>query len=95
MTEKEQLWYLVNEVLNGSYDVKTFCSEFSKIYNLETDYDQLSEEENFEYGNLCEMADRFSDNEEELIIPNMYYSTEKILGQAQRVKQALEKLMIQ
>lgn len=94
MTGKEQLRYLVNGVLNGSYDVKTFCSEFSKIYNLEIDYDQLSEEENIEYEHLCEMTDRFSDDDEELKIPNMYYSTEKILDKAQQVKQALEKLEI-
>ena len=26
MTEKEQLWYLINGVLNDTYDIKTFCS---------------------------------------------------------------------
>ena len=43
MTEKEQLYYLINGVLDGSYQVKIFCSEFTRIYDLEVDYEQLSE----------------------------------------------------
>ena len=90
MTEKEQLWYLINRVLNGTYDIKAFCSEFTRIYNLEVDYEQLSEKENNEFGDLCEMAERFSDDDYELKIPNMYYSKEQILDKARYVKQELE-----
>ena len=43
MTEKEQLYYLINGVLDGSYQVKTFCSEFTRVYDLEVDYEQFSE----------------------------------------------------
>lgn len=89
MAEKEQLYYLINGVLNGSYQVKTFCNEFTRVYDLEIDYDELSELENDEFGDLCEMAGRFSDDEEELKIPNMYYSEEDILNKAKYVKQVL------
>lgn len=89
MTEKEQLWYLIDGLLNGLYDIKTFCSEFTRIYDLEIDYDLLSEQENIEFGYLCEMAGRFSDDQEELKIPNMYYSKENILDKAKDVKQKL------
>jgi hypothetical protein len=90
MTEKEQLWYLINGVLNDTYDIKTFCSEFTRIYDLEVDYEQLSEQENSEFGDLCEMAGRFSDDDDELKIPNMFFSEESILNKAQYVKQLLE-----
>lgn len=90
MTEKEQLWYLINGVLNDSYDIKAFCSEFTRIYGLEVDYEQLSEQENSEFEDLREMAGRFSDDEEELKIPNMYYSKKNILDKARYVKQELE-----
>ena len=90
MTEKEQLWYLINGVLNDTYDIKTFCSEFTRIHDLEVDYEQLSEQENSEFGDLCEMAGRFSDDDDELKIPNMYYSKENILEKARYVKQKLE-----
>lgn len=46
MIVKEQLWYLINGVLDGSYEVKTFCDEFYRIYNFETDESQLTEQEN-------------------------------------------------
>ena len=52
MTEKEQLWYLINGVLNNTYDIKTFCFEFTRIYDLEVDYEQLSEQENSEFGDF-------------------------------------------
>ena len=90
MTEKEQLYYLITGVLNGLYQVKTFCTEFTRVYDLEVDYEQLSEIENAEFGDLCEMAGRFSDDEEELKIPNMFYSKEEILNKAKYVKRVLE-----
>ena len=90
MTEKEQLWYLINGVLNDTYDIKTFCSEFTRIYDLEVDYEQLSEQENSEFGDLCEMAGRFLDDDDQVKNPNMYYSKGKILEKARYVKQKLE-----
>ena len=62
MTEKESLWYLINELLNGSYSVNIFCNEFTRIYDLEVDYDELSLNENYEFSKLCEMTGRFSDD---------------------------------
>ena len=93
MTEKEQLWYLINGVLDGSYDIKTFCLEFTRIYDLEVDYDKLSEQENSEFGDLCGMAGRFSDDEEELKIPQMYYSGDQILDKVRNLKRKLQNNM--
>ena len=89
MTEKEQLWYLINGLLNNTYDTKVFCMEFTRIYNLEVDYEELSEQENMEFIDLSEMAGRFSDNEDELKIPNMYYSEDDILSKVKHVKSVL------
>ena len=91
MTEKEQLWYLINGLLDGSYDIKSFCSEFTRIYDLEVDYDQLTELENNEFEELCEMAGRFSDDEEELKIPHMYVSEEEIIERVKCLKQKILK----
>ena len=85
MTEKEQLWYLINGLLNNSYDIRIFCSEFTRIYDLEADYEQLTEQENNEFRDLSEMAGRFSDDEAELKIPNMYYSKENILDKVRYI----------
>ena len=78
MNEKQQLWYLINGLLDGSYEIKIFCSEFSRIYDLEVDYDELSQQENIEFGDLCDMCSRFSDSADELQIPNMYFSEEQV-----------------
>lgn len=90
MSTKEQLWYLINGLLDGSYEIKTFCSEFVRIYNLETDYRLLSADENCKFNDLCEMAERFSDDEDELKIPNMYFSEEKIMKRAEHIKKILK-----
>lgn len=79
MSEKEKLQYLVNGLLSGSYAIETFCDEFTRIYNLELDYDTLTNEENVLLGELAEMAGRFSDDADELMIPNMYCSKAEII----------------
>lgn len=89
MNEKQQLWYLMDGLLNDSYQIKTFCSEFSRIYDLEVDYEELSQEENEEFGDLCDMCSRFSDNVNELQIPNMYFSEEQVRN---KVKDISEKI---
>lgn len=89
MTEKEKLYYLINGVLNGSYQIEVFCNEFTRIYNLEVDYSQLSKEENIEFSDLSDMAGRFSDNEENLKIPNMFFSKEDIWKKVAYVKKVL------
>ena len=86
MTAREQLWYLINGVLTGSYEVKTFCDEFYRIYNFETDKAELTERENKEFRELFEMAARFSDFEEDLKLPNVFYSGEEILQKVREVQ---------
>ena len=63
---------MINGLNNNEYDIKTFCSEFTRIFDLELDYTELTSEESKEFYELCEMAGRFSDDKEELLIPNMY-----------------------
>lgn len=91
MSEKEELLYLINGLLEGTYTIKTFCSEFTRIYDLEIDYDVLTDEEYKEFGDLCTMAGRFSDDSEELKIPNMYFSESEIICRAKAIKKKLNK----
>lgn len=89
MSQKEELWYLINGLLEGTYTIQTFCSEFTRIYDLEIDYDVLTDEENKEFGDLCEMAGRFSDDLKELKIPNMYFSESEIICRVKAIKKKL------
>ena len=89
MSNREKLWNLINGLLNASYIPKSFCDAFSRIYDLEIDYDTLSEEEKCEFRDLSEMAGRFSDDAEELKIPHMYFSASEIINKAKHIKEKL------
>lgn len=90
MKGKEQLHYLVDQFCNGSYTVNDFCSEFTRIFDLETDYQDLSPKEYQCFHELSDMASRFSDDEYELKIPNMYFSELEILNKTKHVKKILD-----
>ena len=90
MKHKEQLWYLIEGVLNGAYDVQIFCDEFTRIYDLEIDYDELSQKEKTIYGELSEMAGRFSNTEEKLGGVNVYFNEKEILDKVKEVKDLLK-----
>ena len=49
-----------------------------KIFDLEIDYDELSEKEYTVFRNLSDMSGRFSDSEEDLKLPNVYYNEMQI-----------------
>ena len=78
MTYKEQLWYLINGLRDGSYNAEDFCSEFTRIFDLEIDYETLSEQEEIEFSELSDMTARFSDDLEMLSIPNVYFNENQI-----------------
>ncbi len=85
MSQKEQLLYLIEGLLNKSYAVDIFCNEFTRIYNLEINYDDLTEKENQYFGELCEISARFSNNKEDMKIPKIYSSEEEIVTKAKDI----------
>ena len=91
MKEKEQLWYLINNLIEGKYTINVFCNEFTRIYDLEVDYNKLSDDENLLFSELSSMTSRFSDNKEDLKIPNMYYSENDILKKVKEIKEILKR----
>lgn len=90
MCDREQLWYLINGLLKGTYSPNTFCNEFSRIYDLETDYEHLSLLERKNFSELSEMASRFSDDAKEIKIPNMYFSENEIIEKAKSIKEEID-----
>ncbi|EHT7657235.1 TPA: hypothetical protein ACSZC5_13270 [Listeria monocytogenes] len=87
--KKEQLYFLLNGLDNGEIEINTFINQFIKIFDLEIDYDELSKEEYTILGNVSDMAARFSDNEEDLKLPNVYYSEKQIREEVTRSLEAL------
>lgn len=88
MTKKEQLYFLLNGLDNGEIEINNFTNQFMKIFDLEIDYDELSKEEYTILGNVSDMT-RFSDSEEDLKLPNVYYSEKQIREEVTRSLEAL------
>ena len=90
MTEKEKIYYLLTEFQKGKYDTNTFCDQFTVIYDTEVDYDSLSTVENELFNELSVITARFSPCEEDLKIPNVYYSEQEVKS---KVEEVLTKLL--
>lgn len=80
MTGREELLYLMKELLEGSYEISVFCEEFYRVFDLKLDYSELNEEERNALNGLSEKVGRFSDDESDLKIPGVY------LGEAEDVE---------
>ncbi len=89
MTEKEKLYYLITEFTTGNYNAKEFCEEFSTIYNTKINYAKLNKTERQYFSDLSEITNRFSQYEDELVMPNMYYSAADVRKAAEKVMVAL------
>ncbi|HHQ0364747.1 TPA: hypothetical protein ACSKJG_002302 [Listeria innocua] len=88
--KKEQLYFLLNGLDNGEIEINTFINQLIKIFDLEIDYDELSKEEYTILGNVSDMAARFSDSEEDLKLPNVYYSEKQVREEVTRSLEALD-----
>lgn len=89
MTEKEKLYWLLNTLNNGEIEINNFTNQFIKVFDLEIAYDELSKKEYFVLGHISDMASRFSDSSEDLMLPNVYYSEKQIRDE---VSYALDEL---
>lgn len=89
MTAKEKIYYLIAEYQKGKYDTNTFCDQFTVIYDTEVDYDTLSKVENELFYELSTITSRFSPYEDDLKIPNVYYSEWEVKS---KVDQVMKKL---
>lgn len=92
MTGREKLMYLINGLLEGEYDISVFCDEFSRIFDLEMDYEELTEEEMKELSDLSDMAGRFSDDENDLKMPCVYFDKTDVIEKAKYIRENIDSL---
>jgi len=89
---KKQLYYLLEHYYKGEYTTETFADEFSRIYNLETDYRLLSDIEYKLMNELSDITERFSPFEADFEnYPNVYFSEQDVKNKATEVYQKLVK----
>ena len=84
MSERDRLWYLINELINGTYSPKSFCDEFTRIYDEEIDYRFLSYEEKENFAEMSEMASRYSSGARGLL--STYLSASDLIENAKEIK---------
>ena len=89
MTDKDELLSMINMLLERRCSVDGFCEAFVLKYALNTDYSKLIDEEKAAFSDLFSKAKRYSPYVEDLRIPNMYYSDDEIIEEAQKCRQSL------
>lgn len=85
MNDREQLLYLIEEYYKGKYSTEAFTDEFNRIYDLEIDYNLLTNKEHKLMKELSIITGRFSSSEEDLKISNAYFSEEDVKNKASEV----------
>lgn len=85
MTYIAKVIYLLEHYYKGDYITKVFVSEFNNIYNLQLENSALSEKETKLLDELATITGRFSSNEEELKILNLYFSEKDVKEKATSV----------
>ncbi len=89
MNPIDKLYYLLREYRKGNYSDSIFCDQFTQVYNIELNYDMLEELEHKLFRELAEHTARFSEYEEDLTIPNVFYSGKDIKSKVEEVFQTL------
>lgn len=90
MNKKEELYYLLNEVANNNYTMQNFVSEFTRIFELEIDYDDLTDDEYKCFEKISMMSSRFSSIPEDLKLTNVYFSKSQIMDEISLVLKKLK-----
>jgi len=89
-SDKQRLYWLIDQYLSQKIDEPTFCDEFYYSYDLEIDRDTFCDIEKKVFADLSIISDRFSEFEEDhLGLPNGFYSREEL---KQKIIETKEKL---
>lgn len=91
MTSKEKLYYLLEHVIIGEYDMLTFANIYTNIINLELNVSEFTVLELDVFTELNKYTSRFSPYVEDLKFNNVFYD-EKILRQ--QINVAMKKLKL-
>lgn len=91
MESREKLYYLLSEYITENSNIEVFCDMFTITYNIETDYSTLSKKEKLLFEELCRLTARFSSDEDDLVIKNLYVGEKEIRKNALKVYDQLLK----
>ena len=91
--DKRRIYQLIDMYLLDDIDESMFCDEFYYSYDLELDFDTLTEEEHKIFYELSKITSRFSNFEEDIKqYPGVYSTREEVREKIKETKEKLEKL---
>lgn len=89
--DKRRIYWLIDSYLSGKIDEIQFSDDFYSTFDLEVDYDSLTEEENKIFSELSKISARFSPFEEDLKnYPGTYFSKEDLKNKIIETKEKLK-----
>lgn len=89
-TEKQYLYYIIDQYLKKQITSRQFCDEFYYCYGKELNYDTLTNMERRLFSELSKKASRFSEFEEDIEnYPGTYFTEEQLNNQITEVHEIL------
>ena len=95
-SDKRTIYYLIIEYLPGKIDESTFCNEFHCSYDLELNYNDLTDEEYKAFHELGDVSGRFSEYEEDFKkFPGVFFTRKELRQKVLETKTKLSKYFIE
>jgi len=89
-SDKQRLYWLIEQYLLGEINETTFCDEFYYSYDLEVDRNTLNDMERIVFAELSGVSSRFSEyKEDHELDPNAFSTKEEL---RQKIIETKEKL---
>jgi len=77
-TGRAKLYWLIDLFLCDHHNIRTFCSEFERAYNVEVDRAELSADELVVFGGLFDKVVMYSPFDDDLKIYPLYVNGQQI-----------------
>ena len=91
-TDKRRIYKLIDMYLSDKINESTFCHEFYCSYDLELDYDTLTEDEHKAFYELSEITSRFSEFVKDIEeYPGVYHTKAEVKQKIVETKEKLKK----
>jgi hypothetical protein len=90
-SDKRKLYWLIVEYLNNHVTARIFCDEFYYCYDLELDFDCLTEKESDAFLSLSNVVSRFSEFEDDIRkYPGTYFTEQQLRQKVEETKRELD-----
>jgi hypothetical protein len=91
LSDKRQLCWLIDQYLFGKINGSDFSNELYKCFDLEINFEMLTQAEYEAFSSLARVASRFTSLEDDLVrYPGVYFTPEQLHQKIIETKRALQ-----